>query len=77
MRTTSDEKSDTSPSHGLFSRLHLTVECATAFGQTVHVSGSSLLAGLSYPSLVGQVALMHQPVAWTGRFAGSPRGGNA
>lgn len=39
-------------SPGTFSRLHLTVECPTEFGQTVHVSGSSILAGLRYPSLV-------------------------
>lgn len=39
-------------SPGMFSRLHLTVECPTKFGQTVHVSGSSFLAGLRYPSLV-------------------------
>lgn len=41
-----------STSHGMFSRLHLTVECPTEFGQTVHVSGSSFLAGVSNPSLV-------------------------
>lgn len=44
------EGSRSSP--GTFSRLHLTVECPTEFGQTVHVSGSSILAGLRYPSLV-------------------------
>ena len=41
-----------STSHGMFSRLHLTVECPTKFGQTVHVTGSSFLAGVSNPSLV-------------------------
>lgn len=41
-----------STSHGMFSRLHLTVECPTEFGQTVHVTGSSFLAGVSNPSLV-------------------------
>lgn len=41
-----------STSHGMFSRLNLTVECPTEFGQTVHVSGSSFLAGVSNPALV-------------------------
>ncbi|CAM9322431.1 unnamed protein product [Pylaiella littoralis] len=41
-----------STSHGMFSRLNLTVECPTEFGQTVHVSGSSFLAGVSNPSLL-------------------------
>lgn len=45
-------KSNRKTSPGMFSRLHLTVECPTEFGQTVHVSGSSFLAGLRYPSLV-------------------------
>ncbi|CBJ31301.1 Trehalose 6-phosphate synthase, family GT20 / Trehalose 6-phosphate phosphatase [Ectocarpus siliculosus] len=36
----------------MFSRLNLTVECPTEFGQTVHVSGSSFLAGVSNPSLL-------------------------
>lgn len=44
-----------STSHGMFSRLHLTVECPTDFGQTVHVSGSSFLAGVTNPSLVSAV----------------------
>ncbi|KAG5184819.1 trehalose 6-phosphate phosphatase [Tribonema minus] len=37
-------------SHGLFSRLHLRVTCATEFGQTVHVSGSSFMVGKQDPS---------------------------
>lgn len=45
-------KGNRKTSPGMFSRLHLTVECPTEFGQTVHVSGSSFLAGLRYPSLV-------------------------
>lgn len=44
-----------STSHGMFSRLNLTVECRTEFGQTVHVSGSSFLAGVSNPSLVSDL----------------------
>lgn len=46
-----------STSHGMFSRLNLTVECPTEFGQTVHVSGSSFLAGVSNPSLVSACLL--------------------
>lgn len=55
-----------STSHGMFSRLHLTVECPTEFGQTVHVSGSSFLAGVSNPSLVSPVFV----VGFVSRFAG-------
>lgn len=44
-----------STSHGMFSRLNLTVECPTEFGQTVHVSGSSFLAGVSNPALVSAI----------------------
>lgn len=51
-----------STSHGMFSRLHLTVECPTEFGQTVHVSGSSFLAGVSNPSLVSIVAVFTGPI---------------
>ena len=36
----------------MFSRLNLTVECPTEFGQTVHVSGCSFLASVSNPALV-------------------------
>lgn len=56
-----------STSHGMFSRLNLTVECPTEFGQTVHVSGSSFLAGVSNPSLVSPLRgdrslfLLNQP----------------
>eukprot|EP00752_Nemacystus_decipiens_P011628 g10323.t1 len=41
-----------STSHGMFSRLNLTVECPTEFGQTVHVSGCSFLASVSNPALL-------------------------
>ena len=47
-----------STSHGMFSRLNLTVECPTEFGQTVHVSGSSFLAGVSNPSLVSDLSCL-------------------
>lgn len=54
---TSSRSRGASTSHGMFSRLNLTVECPTEFGQTVHVSGSSFLAGVSNPALVSVVAL--------------------
>lgn len=53
-----------STSHGMFSRLNLTVECPTEFGQTVHVSGSSFLAGVSNPSLVSDLCCLHVYERW-------------
>ena len=52
--------SGSSTSHGMFSRLNLTVECPTEFGQTVHVSGSSFLAGVSNPSLVSDLHRLYE-----------------
>ncbi|CAM9720797.1 unnamed protein product [Discosporangium mesarthrocarpum] len=51
--STSASRKSASPqaSHGMFSRLHLTVTCHTDFGQTVRVSGSSLLAGVYDPTV--------------------------